>query len=448
MFRKTFFLSLSILCLFQNVENVTVSCHKELMTSYGMNGNFKPREMIIEMCPNVQLSCCRKDDQLQIYGNWVTGKTKNEVSTHYGLVLKNYSKMLKVFLATEKVGKKILRIQRAKKIGNCKLMAERLTSFEIESTIIHIQKMIKKLELFMKTTYQGFYCTLCDAVNHMFIIPKNGTIIYSEKFCRNIVENTLPSLIYFQSHMMIIANLVSNLVNSCDFKGNYGVINPVAKNIFFKMNPKNVRDLEKCKLYRNDKSWYVYCKPICEKFNMTNYPKFFEGDQIMVKNWIKFTMKKLKKIIINSKKPKKIKFKKKKRRVLEGIKKFDLIKKVVQFKKIKKDKNKSKIEDRILAGKAEKDPKPKGQIYSTIPTGRMIIGKYKSLFRKEGLSPFSNGSVSIINEIMFNQIKRLINQQKAMGVHITQMNAIGRNALGMNINVFTTVIFMFVAFFF
>lgn len=446
MSKNLFFLSFTILLLFHNIENnVQISCNKELMTSYGMVGNFKPREMIVEMCPNVQLSCCRKDDQLQIFGNWIAGKTKSDVNMHYTTVLKNYNKMLNVFLATEKLSKKILKLQKKKRIGNCKLMAGRMTSFELKGTISHIKKMFKKLQYFMQTTYSGFYCTLCDAVNHMFVIPKTGVMIYSEKFCRNIVENTLPSLIYIQSHIIIVANLVSNMINSCNFRGIYGIIKPVPKTIFFKMDKKSVRDLEKCKLYRNDKSWYVYCKPICEKFNLTVYSKYFEGDQIMIKNWLKFVMKKLKKIIINSKKPKKIKLKKKKKRILEGLKKFDLKKKGNELKKIKINQEKENSENRILAAK---NIKPKGQVFITVPSGKMILNTYKAKFRKEGLSPFSNGSTTIINEIMFNQIKRLINQQKAKGIHITQMNTIGRNAVGMNIKVFSTVILMFLTFVF
>lgn len=431
---------LTIVFLTQRIKLIDVFCHKDLMKTYGMVGNDKPRKMIIEMCPNVQLSCCRKDDQLQIYGSWVSAKEDKDVDLHYKNMIRNYDRMFLLLEGADKLSLDILKRQKAKQIGNCKAMAERIKSFQIKNTIKHIQASILKVNEFFNVTYSGFYCTICDAVNHMFFEPSQKKIIYSERFCRDITENTLTSLLYFHTSMTIMGNLISTLVNSCNHIGDYAVLEPIPKDVIFKVDEKINNELNKCKLYRNDKSWYVYCRPVCENFKLTTFPDFFEGQHKTLEKWILFIEQKLKDILVQSKQPQL--GESSKSRILEAFSSSK--KKDEDMQKIAKEhktKNAIKFNNRILQNQSKEK---KVNIFNEIPEGTMKLASYKSQFRKEGLSPYVVGKSSVINVIMFNQVKRLINQQKEQGVDPAVMNSFGASYASTPL--FTKIFVLFIAF--
>lgn len=77
------------------------------------------------------------------------------------------------------------------------------------------------MEDFFYNTYKGFYCTLCDYESHKFIDTENSKVTFSEKFCRDIIEHSLPTLMFFHVHLHKYANLVSKFMLSCDIKGDY-----------------------------------------------------------------------------------------------------------------------------------------------------------------------------------------------------------------------------------
>jgi len=77
------------------------------------------------------------------------------------------------------------------------------------------------MEEFFYSSFKGFYCSLCDYENHQFIDTHKSTITFSEKFCRDIVEHTLPTLMFFNVHLHKFNNMVSKFMLSCDIKGNY-----------------------------------------------------------------------------------------------------------------------------------------------------------------------------------------------------------------------------------
>ena len=55
-----------------------------------------------------------------------------------------HSTVLDVFLETEKYAKRILELQKNKKTGNCKLLAERIVSFDTTDQIKFIKKIFEK----------------------------------------------------------------------------------------------------------------------------------------------------------------------------------------------------------------------------------------------------------------------------------------------------------------
>lgn len=83
------------------------------------------------MCPGINVTCCTKEDQLQIYGKYVQSKEKAQIYKHYEIVRKIYFGMLKQLINVDTMSKKIVKRQKLKRIGNCKLMAERFLSYDV-----------------------------------------------------------------------------------------------------------------------------------------------------------------------------------------------------------------------------------------------------------------------------------------------------------------------------
>jgi hypothetical protein len=50
--------------------------------------------MFVEMCPGINITCCTKEDQLQIYGKFVQAKEQGEIQQHYAQVKLIYHKMM------------------------------------------------------------------------------------------------------------------------------------------------------------------------------------------------------------------------------------------------------------------------------------------------------------------------------------------------------------------
>lgn len=92
-----------------------------------------------------------------------------------------------------------------------------------------IKQNIKEMEDFFFDSYKGFYCSLCNYENHKYFNLEKNEVVFSEKYCRDIVEHTLPNLMFFHIHINKYLNLISKFLLSCDFKGDYQVDVPIPK---------------------------------------------------------------------------------------------------------------------------------------------------------------------------------------------------------------------------
>lgn len=158
---------------------------------------------------------------------------------------------------------KLIHKLKHKKISNCKELAKRLVLFEIKELIPKIEENLKKLEEFLYESYKGFYCAICNYNNTPFFDKSNNKIIFSEKFCRDIVENTLPTLKFFTIDINKYSNLISKFLLSCDSKGDYLADVPVPTDYLFLADETDSELLEGCKNERNSSDWFLKCEGVC-----------------------------------------------------------------------------------------------------------------------------------------------------------------------------------------
>ena len=284
------------LILYLSLHTLTsLKCQKNIIESYGLEGLKTSKTLELNMCPEIRESCCEYADQLIIYNNWITSNEKSILEKHYQRFSKFYTKLMQIFLIASNKANEIVELQKTKSIGNCKLLAERILDFELETSYNDVLESLNNMESFFNISYSGFYCSICDAKNHVNIDVKISKLFFSKKFCRNMIENTLSPLMYIKSHLKILANLVSHFLSSCNFKGVYTIFD-IPDDVVFVVNEEEVVELERCKKWRNEKDWYLFCLPVCKRFNMVLYEKYFEMDEERLESYLLYAKNKIQEI--------------------------------------------------------------------------------------------------------------------------------------------------------
>lgn len=201
---------------------------------------------------------------------------RKTIKSHYEKSFEIYSLLVKELKYAYEFAERINTKLKFKKISNCKEISKRLLSFEIVLLQEKIVENLKKMEEFMFESYKGFYCSICNYQNHKFFNIERQEIVFSEKFCRDMVENTLPSLIFFHLDVHKYLNLVSKFLLSCDHKGDYMADVPIPRKLIFIPDETYAKNLNQCKDERNSQNWFTYCKTTCEMFKITTFEEFFE----------------------------------------------------------------------------------------------------------------------------------------------------------------------------
>ena len=433
MLMSMIFLSL----LFSNAK--TGECVREILNTFGMKGRAKSKFTMMEMCPLVKETCCEKEDQLQIFGNWEAGKERERIEKQFSATFLIYEALFKQLKIIHGFARQVEEKLAAKKISNCKFLANRIKSFRAPLIGKKLKKHFVKMQKFMVDSYKGFYCSLCDYKNHKYIVVKGSKFVYSEGFCRDMTEATLIPLLYFHSHINKLLNLVTRFMTSCDFKGEFKLDIPIKKEFIFKTDPKIFKELDECKTFRNKKRWFVYCGDICNKFNVMKFDPFFEPNKLKIAEYV-VHLKKLVKAYIDEKK---------KMPLFGPVRMLAAkapAKKAAPAPAGKKDaKKKKKLPDKLLLlikalKKQKKDP-----VFKEDPAAVIKASAYRSSFQTFGIDLCESGKASLFTETMFNQIKTIVNlkklaSQKGSGLTRAQRKMIQKMAGEWKMGVFSMIV--------
>lgn len=337
------------------------------------------------MCPSVHMSCCTKADQLEMYANWIHSKERKLVQSHYRNLTDIYSKLFEAVLQVHKLSEKTMKKLEAKRIANCKVISENILNFRTGEVLDKIKLNLRKMEEFFTDTYQGFYCALCNHDNHVHFDIDASTINFSEKFCRDIVEHTLPVVIFWYDDVVKYLNLVSKFLMSCDYKGDYKAEALIPKEIIFLEDELTARHLAECRDFRNKKSWFAYCGDLCHAFSINRFSDFYEPHKEQIVQYTEFIKTTVHKI-----------------QMMEG--------KDPSFKEPPKTK---KTINRILFDKDHRNEEKRKDaqdsqypvIFQSGLQSKVKLEVFKSIFGGDGVSLFDDGRNSLINTEMYNEIK-------------------------------------------
>jgi hypothetical protein len=355
------------------------TCFRGLVETYSMEGLDKPEQLGLKMCGNVRNTCCQIKDQETMFTNWVHGKEEENIEEHYSRNTKVYQELINQLVEVQKYASQVKGVI-VKKVSNCKLLAERILNYEVSQVEKKIIENLENLKKFFILSYKGFYCTICNHDNHRFFKKESSTVIFSEKFCRDIVEQSLPSLLTFHVDVVKLLNLVTKFVTSCDMKGEYNLESTFPKDLVFGQSKQVTDSLRACRDNRNKKEWFSYCKEVCMNFQLVKFSKYFEPN-------------------------------------IEEINKYNVF-----LKKSNQDLALEKAMHPLLAGgsgsssapatpksvrilEENKEKKANDLIYRPGLSPKVQLDSWKKDFAPEGISPADEGDSSSISESSFNTVK-------------------------------------------
>lgn len=270
----------------------TQGCNRDLLQTYSLTGMDIPAIDKIEMCPSITRTCCLKQDQQILFTNFVHGGEYQSVVDHYGKVVGTYYNLIEKLVEVQDFAL-VVKNNIVKKIANCKLLAERILNYEVSQVREQIRQNLNKLQDFFQTAYSGFYCTICNFDNHKYFDGTSQTVFFSEKFCRDIVENTLHTLLLFHVDIVKHVNLVTKFVSSCDFTGTFNLDAIAPSNYTFSIHNDNMQNLQACRDNRNKREWFSYCKDICTNFNIATFADYFQPNVNLVASYTTYLTQQL-----------------------------------------------------------------------------------------------------------------------------------------------------------
>ena len=370
-------------------------CNRNIVQAYGMTGVEKPIVEKIEMCPKIINSCCLKEDQMIMYLNFIQGGELQNIKDYYKKISDTYQELLETL---EKVKSLAVTIKAniSKNVANCKMLAERIINYEASEVVAQMKENLTKMEAFMRTSYSGFYCAICNHENHQFFDEPSQTVFFSEKFCRDITQNTLQNLLLFQVDISKHANLVNRFVTSCDFMGQYNLNAIPPSNLAITVNNDIMQDLQSCRDNRNKREWFSYCKEICRNFHLTTYPAYFEPNIEVIQSFTTYVKSQLdittkfpssQRQLINTQSPPKSGS-----RVLEDS---------------------GDIKDQKEHKRVLEETKTKMAFKPGI-SAKLSLATFKSDFLSSGISLYDEGQSQLIQEDTYQSVKSFMDAKKSI----------------------------------
>ena len=269
-------------------DTSTRTCNTGLLQNYGLYGLAVAKEFHLLMCPSVQYSCCQHVDQIQIYYNWIVSGKRDYIKNYYGDLTNDYGDLLEELDEVHRFSGKLSKVLKKTKVSNCKILSQVLMKFKTRSLIKRIRGNFHKMKNFLMKSYQGFYCSICNQENHQFFNTDNSTITLSSKFCRDIVDNSLPNMVFFYNDIVKYLNIVTRFLESCNYKGVYTSLEEIPSKVKFNPIKDDGKELDDCVAHRDHENWLAYCSPVCENFSLNRISLYFEPRRQEISEYVKY----------------------------------------------------------------------------------------------------------------------------------------------------------------
>jgi len=266
------------------------SCPKLVFQSLGLTGFNNPilRTGNIAICPNMKSNCCTNNDLVVLETIWKDYFTYIELNHDYfAYYTKTSLANIQVFIGLAEY------VQNSTSHLICKGIADSFRKLDLDEDKIRVfLSQLTKLKEFDLTLKKGFRCLLCDYDNNKFVDVYTNSLLFSDKFCVDIVKNSITFYINLRDVFLKFYNSVGMLSKCYANKGTKDLpIFPFEENenLDF-LSIKNGFSDDICLkafLQQNDAEIAVNCKNFCHKFDMWTFEGVLPNIVTMGNMWQK-----------------------------------------------------------------------------------------------------------------------------------------------------------------
>jgi hypothetical protein len=151
--------------------------------------------------------------------------------------------------------------------------------------INEMMEEIKKSSQFLMESRRGFYCSLCDVELQKYFDTDSKKIVLSNKFCQNLVQNTIEATFLRSSHILPLLQRI-NTILLCDqnkeFEEDESDTEKIIDNIKYSLDEDDFNEMLHCYNVYNEFSdkpelYMTKCESYCKDYKFTLGSKVFEG---------------------------------------------------------------------------------------------------------------------------------------------------------------------------
>lgn len=256
-------------------------CHPELTKSYGLTGVVSPLKIKLGFCPQVVNSCCNYRDQMIIYENQIINGESAAIKRKFTQFAQIYIDLINALGTVSQFTGQLA--PQLKRTNNCKILSTAINNFKVAELIPSLRQMVTEYFDFHSNTFQGFYCTICDADSTPFIDLTKKAVKVNVPQCRATVSQSLKFLLYSHLNFPKIVNLAVNFASNCDARGAYS--NLPSNAIKYRLRVRRwIRELlTRCKANVDKGIWLNRCRKICQITSLVDFKEFFRPNLDKIK---------------------------------------------------------------------------------------------------------------------------------------------------------------------
>lgn len=257
----------------KNDKPSQTECIEGLVESYGFISTGTVKNEVLASCPSSESTCCEFESQkLMIIQMQLDQKNiENRFRSQDKIIFDLFAELELDMRYIQRFKKR----QSILKMSSCKAIATKLSFHDVtrvkESLKITREKM---LEFFVRS-HKGAYCAVCNPDAQRLINMDKMVMKVSNKFCRNLVINSIQTLMYMHYEFKRFLNLMIKFMANCDERGHYDVKNRFPDELILDYSPAE-KIVRQCWENKNDPEWLSYCSDYCNQYDPMKFSEFFE----------------------------------------------------------------------------------------------------------------------------------------------------------------------------
>lgn len=266
-------------------ENNTgkVLCNQHFMRSYMLKGReHSTKDDRLHLCSNVVHNCCLKVDQQRIF-HYVKTVLPMRLNEHRDRIKMAFEKL-------KKLHRHILRTQidfpgSEQRQRYCRRQRRLWESYNMVELDDKFEEFYAGFYERASMNYQRFYCSVCDGWAHSFIRKTAGdntwSVIMDQKSCMDFVQSGSEEIKFWNVDLLNYLKLLQNVVDCTHYTHSFNLT-------FYNERVQESADqaLDCLKAFGPER--INVCKPICQRFSISNLMPWMDGDSAFLMNTVNF----------------------------------------------------------------------------------------------------------------------------------------------------------------